>query len=72
MTAAYLASGKKLGLNRVSKIEYYGNPSLKNSVVKMLQGSLNEVGFIALNSYSVWNLVRYIAQGNQAESPTEL
>jgi hypothetical protein len=42
-SAAYLASGKKLGLNNVSKIEYYGNPSMLKSILKMLPGASYEL-----------------------------
>jgi len=45
-SAAYLASSKKMGLNNVAKIEYYGNPSLKKSIAKMLVGASTEAWMI--------------------------
>lgn len=41
-TALYLKAGSMLGLNNVKRIEYYGNPSLTDSVSKMLPGAFME------------------------------
>ena len=51
-SAAYLTAGKKLGLNNVQSITYYGNPSLRKSVRKMLPGFTVEMcyGLMLLNS----------------------
>lgn len=54
LTAAYLTTGKKLGLNNVQKIEYYGNPSLKQSLVKIVPGVLTESAILACLGYGSW------------------
>lgn len=41
-TALYLKTGNMCGLNRVVRIEYYGNPSLTESLSKMLPGVATE------------------------------
>jgi hypothetical protein len=42
LAASYLAIGKKLGLNNVNSIQYYGNPSCIESASKMMPGVLLE------------------------------
>lgn len=48
LTAAYLKSGKELHLNNVKQIEYYGNPSLIKSILKMLPGIAIESVILSL------------------------
>lgn len=38
LAATYLMTGKKTGLNNVQSIEYYGNPSLLESILKIAPG----------------------------------
>jgi hypothetical protein len=50
LSAAYLMACKTAGINNIKKIEYYGNPSMTNSALKMLSGVANEaflIGYIA-------------------------
>jgi hypothetical protein len=42
LAASYLITGKGLGLNNVSRIEYYGNPSLIKSIAKIVPGVVME------------------------------
>lgn len=41
-TALYLKAGAMLGLNNVERIEYYGNPSFKESLIKIAPGIIVE------------------------------
>lgn len=54
LTAAYLTAGKKMGLNNVQNIEYYGNPSLKQNLIKIVPGMLIETTVLAGLGYSSW------------------
>lgn len=47
-SALYLIGSKQLGMNNIKKIEYYGNPSLMQSVIKMLPGVSFEAGLIMI------------------------
>lgn len=54
LTGLYLATGKKLKLNGVRRIEYYGNPSLKESCIKMCLGSIYEAIFTGVGCVGLW------------------
>jgi hypothetical protein len=46
-TALYLKTGAVLGTNNVQRIEYYGNPSAADNLVKMLPGTLAEAAMLS-------------------------
>jgi hypothetical protein len=69
LAAAYLMAGQKLGLNNVQKIEYYGNPSMKQSIAKMLVGASIEVGMVAsvgFCCYVGWQVSQCLQEDNPA------
>jgi len=64
MSATYLTGSKMLGCNNVETIEYYGNPSLTKSTLKMLKGPFTElatigaaVGVAALNAWFISSII---------------
>jgi hypothetical protein len=74
LTAAYLMGAKKLGRNNVVNVEYYGNPSLKESVMKMLPGTIYEIMLIGYVPIAAWYMKKIAAslQHQSKQSEEEL
>ncbi len=53
-SALYLLVGKKLALNNVSEIKYYGGQSLKKDIYRTHKGPLRECIILALFCYMFW------------------
>jgi hypothetical protein len=58
-TALYLTAGTALRINGVKRIEYYGNPSLTSSLVKMLPGIAVEMVLNCTAGFTV-SFISYI------------
>ena len=66
ITANYLAMGKKVRLDKIKKIEYYGHPSLKNDVI-IMTSTFSELFFMFEFAYASGVIIPGIVSGIMAK-----
>lgn len=62
LSAAYLTAGRRLKLNNIQKIEYYGGPSKRKNIVKMLPGVACEMAVVGLHAGIILHAIESLTQ----------